>query len=163
MLEELVDLEEFALDEQDAIRDFVLYASLLLKKPSFFLLPSTATTEIRNEHSARTLEIFSLSKATGLLKQRLHHYFDHLQLPDVCGCCFRGFGFCSEGRVRFSCRYCIDDMQYDKRMALQRLLELHRLCPWGSINTLIFSQLIHKFYSPEGEPAWLLRIPKTLT
>lgn len=154
---DLRDIEEFGLDSTGIWSELVFLSSLLLKSAET-IVPLVKVAEDRNEWAEKILRFLSEDpKKIFNSLQSAGEYWPTEQLPDVCGSCYRSFGLTFGGRYRLSCVDCKGEAS---RMALERLMAMHRLCLRGEINRSVLAQIIYKYYSHNGDKSW--QILKTL-
>lgn len=153
-MEELVELEDLSYDPSEIIMELVLWASLLLRGEGY-VWHVTGSTEYRNETAFRLIPFFGDNSNKSIRDQisRGDVWIDDL-LPDVCGGCFTSYGFTVSGRYRIACPSCKGQT---RRLAMERKQEMHRLCWNSQVNEAILCQLIHKYYSPNGDRSWELK------
>lgn len=154
------DLKELNEDASAFPNDLLLYASLLLKDYDAIFPPYDSSVPYSREYTDKTsfhnwraqkfIEFFTPVRHFDVYRK----FYTGDSIPDVCGGCFQSFGLSTGGRYRFDCYLCRGAHLTN---AWERLLAMHRYCVDGELNRAILSQLIYKYYSPNGDTSWEIK------
>ena len=157
---------------EDGVRELVLYTSLLLRTPDLMpnleqpieVRPSWGTLMYMRNDIHRTLEplIPNILRMYDFITNS--NYVTDTLLPDVCGVCFTSFGLTVSCRIRRQCCRCMYTGTTEHSLAVSRYWNMERILQMIGNNffllEMIWSQLIYKYYSPNGDKTWQLILPK---
>lgn len=147
----LEELEE-PYDENTTWNEWVLYAGLTLKGGDQFLPLGETSEYVRATNLKLAHWCSDCSDFRRQISLRTVVHIDDL-LPDVCANCFFSFSLCASGRLRLCCSRC----KAPTERSWSRITELNRLCLLEAIKVAILSQLIYKYFSPNGDPKWVMK------
>lgn len=149
---------------EDGVKELILYISLCLRAPTEMPIlegESWGSIMYKRNQIQRALEplIPNLLRMCNFITSS--NYVTDTLLPDVCGACFTSFGLCISGRVRPHCHLCMYKAEGVKGIIdfWNRMRILQMLGNNQFLMDHIESQLIYKYYSPNGDKSWKIILP----
>jgi hypothetical protein len=161
-MNDFVELSSVEYITEDIMPELLLLTSLVLRCSSEFVIglsggPEYKSIERRKRNTWLELLVPSLIRG----KRELFYSSQQpslLLLPDVCLNCLTSLGLTVAGRLRISCPHCPSTDS-----AVKRYIELMEEMSVFAVPNILFetliSQLLYKYYSPNGDRSWTLKIP----
>ena len=154
----VTELHDLTISPEELWTELVVYASCLLNAyEKIFSLDPNASTESQNDVAYQLLPVLceNLWRSSYLRSYNERGHYSDFPLPDVCSVCYRSFALTISGRYRIGCPSCCYKGPRTRRARLVAEA-MHRVSMYGELNRGLLSQLVYKYYSPNGDPKWKL-------
>lgn len=160
-VEGFIELSALEFETDAVIPELVLLVSLMLRDPQTFILTLGAGSAEYKSSMRQQRNVWLEPLIPNLLRGRRELFYSpfvpqNALLPDTCFSCLTSFGLTIAGRLRTVCPHCTENRtkEYIEFMGEVGVFWV----PHILFETLT-SQLIYKYYSPNGDRSWQLNLP----
>jgi len=159
--ESFTELTEIEYDSTCILPELILLTSLMLRTPQLFLFSFASSAEYKSSmRTERNIWLHPL--IPNLIRGRRELLYTHFPLtssllPDVCASCLTAFPLTTSGRLRTRCYRCEEGENAIRDYSVLQQELATFWVPHVLFETLI-SQLIYKYYSPNGDKTWALML-----